>query len=409
MNCFIFIEISNNFMNIASLNYLKSKNTKIILLCKSILFYSSEITKFCDEIMEINTNQISSLISACNFIEKKDKIVGIMTLDDDFLVQTAELKEYFGHKSTSKKCLEAITNRFKMRSMLKKINQSFNPKFFFAKTLNEALLATSEISFPFIVRPIQRSKYIYSKKITCVKDLKEYFLNNYSKNIYHSWENYYPGLLIEEEIIGNEYSVHFVKSEQGTIILAGVFKRENVLLDDGRFLNITTQFPAEYEESDFLFQKLIHILPKIGFDLGLIQIDCKIFNNEVKILNIIPTINQSIANYYVMQKSIGINFSKINIDLNLGLQIEWYPLDLKEIVLYNSEGYNNELVYNDLCEKFKNRKEVEVIKIQRDDCPENYLLTQHSDSLMVVSKSRELSKEVIRLVRSFKKIMKNVS
>ncbi|WP_158998401.1 hypothetical protein [Pigmentibacter ruber] len=409
MNCFIFIEISNNFMNIASLNYLKSKNTKIILLCKSILFYSSEITKFCDEIMEINTNQISSLISACNFIEKKDKIVGIMTLDDDFLVQTAELKEYFGHKSTSKKCLEAITNRFKMRSMLKKINQSFNPKFFFAKTLNEALLATSEISFPFIVRPIQRSKYIYSKKITCVKDLKEYFLNNYSKNIYHSWENYYPGLLIEEEIIGNEYSVHFVKSEQGTIILAGVFKRENVLLDDGRFLNITTQFPAEYEESDFLFQKLIHILPKIGFDLGLIQIDCKICNNEVKILNIIPTINQSIANYYVMQKSIGINFSKINIDLNLGLQIEWYPLDLKEIVLYNSEGYNNELVYNDLCEKFKNRKEVEVIKIQRDDCPENYLLTQHSDSLMVVSKSRELSKEVIRLVRSFKKIMKNVS
>lgn len=396
MHCFILIEISNNFMNIASLKYLKEKNIRVILFCKNILFYNNEIIRLCDEVLEINTHQISSLISACNFIAKKQKILGVMTLDDHYLIQTAQLKEYLGFYTTTSENIENMIDRYKMRCHLKKINSNLNPKSYFANSLNESILIASEMSYPFIIRPITKNKFIQSKKVNNLQELKDFFQSEYSKVVYQSWEHFSPGVLLEEEIKGDEFSVHFLKVSDGRIILAGVFKKENILLEDRSFINITTQFPADYAETDYLFAKLSPILPKIGFNLGLLQIDCKICNGSVKILNINPTINNNVINYFLMQKSIGIDFSKINIDLQLTSKIEWFPSSLKEVVVYKIiKNINETFLQENWTEKMNDKIGLEVIKLLPEDLTDGSYGHSAIEDLLIVANSHALSLELI--------------
>lgn len=409
MQCFIFIEISNNFMNIASLKYLKSQGIKVILFCKNILIYNNEITRFCDDVMEINTHQISSLISACNFVAKKEKIIGIMTLNDQFLVHTAELKEYLGFQTTTSKNIENLINRFKMRTQLKKINANLNPKFNYARNFNESVLFATEIAYPFIIRPIARNKFIYSKRINNLNELKDFFNNDYAKTIYQSWEYYVPGVLLEEEIIGDEYSVHFLKTCDGKIILSGVFKKESIILKDRSFINITTQFPANYKETDYLFQTLSPIIPKIGFNLGLLQIDCILSGNNIKVIDINPTINSNIINYFMIRKSTGIDFSKINIDIHLKNEIDWHPSYLKGVVLYNNvKDFSEEFMSCNLFEKI-NENNYEIFQINNATYDDYNHERDSGASIMVVSNSRETSLELVKNLTSYQKIMQKVS
>ena len=52
-----------------------------------------------------------------------------------------------------------------MRTQLKKINANLNPKFNYARNFNESVLFATEIAYPFIIRPIARNKFIYSKEL----------------------------------------------------------------------------------------------------------------------------------------------------------------------------------------------------------------------------------------------------
>jgi hypothetical protein len=99
-------------------------------------------------------------------------------------------------------------------------------------------------------------------------------------------------------------------------------------------LDIATVYPANYDETDLLFKRISPIIHELEFDVGAIQVNCKIENSSVKILDIIPSLNNNPLASQMIEISTGIKLSHLLIDLALGQNINWHPESLKVVAIY---------------------------------------------------------------------------
>lgn len=364
MKCFILIEA--DFVEVIEelILYCKSLGLKVVFFCKNKSLYDQKIYNKFDKLIELNTMQLSSLKSAVDLLADKYIIKGVLSLNDNYLLQTAALCEYLELPTNNEIDIFSIKNRYKLKNKIKKINPCLNPRFEVARNFIEAELFSSNLRYPFVIKPIFSNKHLCVKKISNLSEMKNYFEEIYEKIAVHSCEALGSGVLLEEIVNGTEYEMHFLRSIDGRLILTGVFIKEVIDYNENEYLNIAAHYPANYDETDFLFQFISPVIHKLGFRVGSMQVNCKIENGNVKILDIIPSMNQNPTAYEMIKIATGVNLFHLEIDLALGKKINWYPESLKSVSFYKLLLTNSGIFkgINNLNE-IKNHPNVESVKV----------------------------------------------
>lgn len=364
MECIIFVEASQTGAGEVACAYAKNSGYFVILFCKSILNYKQTIFKNCDSVIEIDTTKISELINETIKLQQKFCIKAVTTTSDFFVVQTAQLCEYLNLPGNSVSSVENIKNKLKMRNEIQKFKPELNPQYFHALSFEDAIKFATNNGFPFIAKPINGNDSLHVKKISNTYDLQKYFNDRKQWGVDVSGQNFENGVLLESFVQGTEFCLDLLKSVSGKLILIGAFKKMLAGTEQGYFIKIGASFPASSMDTDLLFKEISPLVEHMEFAVGAINIDCKIENGKVKILEMNPRLVGDQMGSHMIEIATGLNPAHAIVDVSCGKDLIWQPKKIRGVAIHRLTmpfaGYFAGL-YN--LENLKEMEHVECVNI----------------------------------------------
>lgn len=239
---------------------------------------------------------------------KKIKIDGICSIASDLAMHTVNfVANELNLKGNSLECTELTTNKYKMRERLSKSNLPC-PKYILINDIEKVNL--DDLSFPLIVKPTDRSGsrgiYKVNNKSELEPAIKSALEESFSKEI-----------LIEEYILGDEYSIESI-SEKGIHKVLQITKKYTTGAPN--FIERGHIEPVEID--DELYKKIEQIILKsldvLEVSNGASHSEIKILGNDIKIVEIGARMGGDFIGSNLVKISTGIDYLElvINIALN---------------------------------------------------------------------------------------------
>ena len=239
---------------------------------------------------------------------KKIKIDGICSIASDLAMHTVNfVANELNLKGNSLECTELTTNKYKMRERLSKSNLPC-PKYILVNNIEKVNL--EDLSFPLIVKPTDRSGsrgiYKVNNESELEPAIKSALEESFSKEI-----------LIEEYILGDEYSVESI-SEKGIHKVLQITKKYTTGAPN--FIERGHTEPVEID--DELYKKIEQIILKsldvLEVSNGASHSEIKILENDIKIVEIGARMGGDFIGSDLVKISTGIDYLElvINIALN---------------------------------------------------------------------------------------------
>lgn len=161
--------------------------------------------RFADEKALVSTTDLEKILK----LARKKKIDGILTTSDYPVNSVAKVAEKLNLKAMSAKVAELCTNKYLQRKFFK-TNGIKTPAFRLIKDINELKQITR---FPSILKPVDSSASRGVKKVNNHTELSE----QYDIAIQFSRER---RVIVEDYIVGSEYSVEAYTQDEETTIVA---------------------------------------------------------------------------------------------------------------------------------------------------------------------------------------------
>ena len=239
---------------------------------------------------------------------KKIKIDGICSIASDLAMHTVNfVANELNLKGNSLECTELTTNKYKMRERLSKSNLPC-PKYILVNNIEKVNL--EDLSFPLIVKPTDRSGsrgiYKVNNESELEPAIKSALEESFSKEI-----------LIEEYILGDEYSVESI-SEKGIHKVLQITKKYTTGAPN--FIERGHIEPVEID--DKLYKKIEQVILKsldiLEVSNGASHSEIKILGSNIKIVEIGARMGGDFIGSDLVKISTGIDYLElvINIALN---------------------------------------------------------------------------------------------
>ena len=239
---------------------------------------------------------------------KKIKIDGICSIASDLAMHTVNfVANELNLKGNSLECTELTTNKYKMRERLNKFNLPC-PKYILINDIEKVNL--DDLSFPLIVKPTDRSGsrgiYKVNNKSELEPAIKLALEESFSKEI-----------LIEEYILGDEYSIESI-SEKGIHKVLQITKKYTTGAPN--FIERGHIEPVEID--DKLYKKIEQVILKsldiLEVSNGASHSEIKILGSNIKIVEIGARMGGDFIGSDLVKISTGIDYLElvINIALN---------------------------------------------------------------------------------------------
>ncbi|MCR6111838.1 ATP-grasp domain-containing protein [Bacillus sp. A301a_S52] len=309
----VFIEASTTGPGEKALDYCRDMAYFITLITRKPDMYSEIFTTKVNNLICCETNNLTELKQVVEKLNFKKRIDGITTTADVFLPNAAKLANDLGLVSLNYESVLQVRNKYLMRKNLQVFCPHLNPPFAMVKDYLNAKLNAEKIGYPLIAKPQDAND---SWKVTKINNLFE--LESYMKDS-ESWGNndfnqpFTDGVLLEGFIEGNEYSVETVQYKNNDIELIGVTTRT---LEGS--VEVGASFPVlDKGLKDNLFNSVKEALIKLDIDCGVIHTECRIKDNQVKILEINPRLAGSKIGSHLIELSTGENPLKHVVEIAL--------------------------------------------------------------------------------------------
>ncbi|MDQ0149662.1 ATP-grasp domain-containing protein [Eubacterium multiforme] len=239
--------------------------------------------KYLDKIINIDINNVQSVIKKCIELNEVNKIDGVVTFLDYNVPLVAQIAEKLNLPRINYLNAINVRNKFFMREALLKRNISI-PKFKKVNSYEDINEFISSYGFPNIIKPVNMCA---SRNIFINNDENELYKNfNVLKNAYPPFgvkrENY---ILIEEYMYGQEFSVESITYDGETNVIAITKKYIN---GNENFVEIGHTTPIK------LSKKLEHSIKNItcdaikalGINQGVTHTEIKLTNGGFKIVEV---------------------------------------------------------------------------------------------------------------------------
>ena len=239
---------------------------------------------------------------------KEIKIDGVCSIASDLAMHTVNfIANKLNLKGNSLECTELTTNKYKMRERLSKFNLPC-PKYILVNNIEKVNL--EDLSFPLIVKPTDRSGsrgiYKVNNESELEPAIKSALEESFSKEI-----------LIEEYILGDEYSVESI-SEKGIHKVLQITKKYTTGAPN--FIERGHIEPVEID--DKLYKKIEQVILKsldiLEVSNGASHSEIKILGSNIKIVEIGARMGGDFIGSDLVKISTGIDYLElvINIALN---------------------------------------------------------------------------------------------
>jgi phosphoribosylglycinamide synthetase, ATP-grasp (A) domain len=241
---------------------------------------------------------------------KKIKIDGICSIASDLAMHTVNyIANKLNLKGNSLECTELTTNKYKMRERLSKFNLPC-PKYILVKNKDIKKINLNEMIFPLIVKPTDRSGsrgiYKVNNDVELKSAIKLALEESFSKEI-----------LLEEYILGDEYSVESI-SENGVHKVLQITKKYTTGAPN--FIEKGHIEPTEIDNE--LYEKIEQIILKsldvLEVTNGASHSEIKILGSDIKIVEIGARMGGDFIGSDLVKMSTDIDYLElvINIVLN---------------------------------------------------------------------------------------------
>lgn len=171
-----------------------------------------------DRVVEVDYDQINNELPRLESLGLK--IAGLLCTYENYIVAKAKLGEYFSVAAPSLESARLATDKSLMRQAFLDADRTISPDFTTVDTLSQALEFAQSHSYPLIIKPTNLVKSLLVLKCDNEQQLIERFTYA-SATIGQLYEKYKiyersPQLIIEEFIIGEQFSIAAYVDSEGT-------------------------------------------------------------------------------------------------------------------------------------------------------------------------------------------------
>lgn len=245
---------------------------------------------------------------------KKIKIDGICSISSDLAMPTVNfIADRLNLVGNSLECTKLTTNKYAMREQLSK-NGLPCPKYFFIDSKFDVdNLKNIDLDYPLIVKPTDRSGSRGIYKVNNEVELKNGIKNSLK-------ESFSKEIIVEEFIEGNEYSVESI-SQNGKHKIIQITKKFTT--GSPHFIETGHVQPAylSNEINGKIHDIIIKSLDVLKVSNGASHSEIKIFNDEIKIIEIGARMGGDFIGSDLVNISTGVDFLKLVLDISLGKRI----------------------------------------------------------------------------------------
>ena len=341
--CILFVEASATGAGEVACAYAKACGLTVFLMSSRPDRYGRRILEHCDSTIVVDTTSASNLIEGATSVACDHTIVGVTTTSDFHVVQAAKLATHFGLPGNRPHAVETIKNKFKMRDAVAQIAPELNPQYALAHTFEDAQRFTRTVGFPLIAKPLTGNDSLHVKKISDTSALRAYFDVREHWGHDASGQDFARGVLLEEAIGGAEYCLDMLRARGGELIPVGAFSKKLSGEHIGHFIKIGASFPAGARDTERLVDAIVPVVDALGFEVGAINIDCKIVNGQIKLLEMNPRLVGDQMGSHMIEIATGLNPAHAIVDVACGLPLHWVPTRNRGVAIHRltmpSSGY----------------------------------------------------------------------
>lgn len=332
--CIIFVEASETGAGEIACAYAKDIGLTVVLMSGEPHHYPGAILNHCDIAIAVDTTSATALHRRVAELALDYGIAGIATTSDFHVVQAALLAARIGLPGNPAKVVDTIKNKFKMREAIARIAPTLNPAFALVHRIDEAERFTETVGFPVVAKPLTGNDSLYVKRIDDVQALRAYFNERGRWGRDLSGQEFAPGVLIEQAICGTEYCLDLLRAFGDELVPVGAFKKKITGEDIGSFIKIGACFPADECEAKRLIDEICPVVDTLGFKIGAINIDCKIVDGQVKILEMNPRLVGDQMGSHMIEISTGQNPAHAIVDIACGFPFRWRPTRSRGVAIH---------------------------------------------------------------------------
>lgn len=333
-NCILFVEASTTGAGEVACAYARARGLEVVLMSRKPDRYESHILAHCDTIIAVDTTSAPALIACAADIARHRIISGVTTTSDFNVVQAAELAAHLGLPGNRPQVADTIKNKFKMREAVSRIQPELNPRYALALTIDDAQRFAQTIAFPFIAKPLTGNDSLHVKRIDNTDALLAYFQarERWGRDV--SGQDFAQGVLLEEVVGGVEYCLDLLRAEGGELVPVGAFRKVLSGNDIGHYIKIGASFPAAAHDTAQLIDAIAPVVDALGFEVGAINIDCKIVNGQIKVIEMNPRLVGDQMGSHMIEIATGLNPAHAIVDMACGLPLNWLPTRTRSVAIH---------------------------------------------------------------------------
>ncbi|WP_161597770.1 lyase family protein [Fluviispira multicolorata] len=291
------------------------KGYQILFLAADPSRYSF-LNKYLISPIKIDTSNEECIIKC---LENEKNILGIFSSSEYFIEVTASVAEKFSLPCNSVTAIHNCRNKEILAEILAKFDIPI-PYTILIKNENDFIQIQQKIQFPVVVKPASGSGSIGVKLCKNLNDFVQHVKQLLSHTKNERGNSVEPKILVQEYIMGSEYSVEVLKTEKNFEIL-GITQK--YLGEEPYFLEIGHDFPAKLSSDIELKIKntVLKSLNAMNFIFGAAHIELRIHNNQAYIIEINPRLAGGMIPALI-EKSLGIDLIDLLLDLYCGKEVD---------------------------------------------------------------------------------------
>lgn len=320
-----FIEASSTGAGESCAREAKLLGYKTVLVSRNASAYNNSILNLMDEIIPCDTNNFESLKAIFHHNDNLKSASAVITTNDFYVRQTAFVCDLLKLPNIGIEAAEACHYKKDMRKAFDAAGcEDLNPVYYIENidrlsSHSARLSVAKKIGFPFIIKPVDGNDSVGVKLITSHGDFFEYV--SWAKSLIEdaTAQKFSRHFLIEEYIDAEEFSVEVIANSYQGPIFVGAFIKELWRGQRSSFIKIGAAFPYTGDNISKLKEAAFRAVKAIQAKDGVINIDCKISDGAVKILEINGRMVGDQMGSHLIPLSIGYSLSKAAVESALGI------------------------------------------------------------------------------------------
>lgn len=228
----------------------------------------------------VDTSNINAIFDACGSL--KEAPAGVWSSSEYYISAAASCAKLLNLPAPNPGAIKICQNKYRQRTILRAF-QIAVPNFETANFYNQAIEVAEQMGFPVIVKPIQGSGSSGVRLCYNVVELKEHMSGLLLHQTNERGIPMQPGVLIEEFMEGDEFSIETF----GTTIV-GITKK--YVSRPPNFVEVGHDFPAVLgeETSAEIYQSVLAALKALDLEWGPVHTEIKLTNQGPMVVEVNP-------------------------------------------------------------------------------------------------------------------------